>query len=309
MTETVNQADLEAVRRQIERELEGEKKREALARYKLQFARYEGLDKVINIQDLVEQVKNKEVAQPVPTGIKELDDAFGGFRPGNLISIIGHSGSGKTSYAMQMTQGILDCNPMWLSYEMPAEELVGLFLERGQEVPRIYSPAVNKRDNHEWIKARILESQAKYDSRIVFVDNLNWIVEPGSDNYYQRQEHAVNFLKELAGFCMLPIVLIVHTSKTEDITEIPSTKMISGTKAIEAVSSEIFCVWREAHKDIRKKEIVKSNFSLVKVLKNRRYGHKEPIIEYEYNTTTCRFENCEWRSDFDTFDTAPAVDI
>lgn len=299
-SQTAIQQELDKLRKEIATELAIEKQLEAQERINAMAKQYRGVDEVVNIQDLIESVKNKTIAQPIPCGVPELDEAFGGFRPGNLISIIGHSASGKTTYAMQLTQSMLDQNPLWLSYEMPPEELVGLFLERQMEVPRVFSPATNKRDDHKWIEQRIREAIAKYDCRIVYIDNLNWIVEPGNDNYFQRQEGAVNFLKELATTLRIPIVLLVHTSKTEDITEVPSTKMISGSKAIEAVSSEIIAVWREAYKDLKTREIVKTNFALVKVLKNRRYG-VEPTIEYEFNTSTYRYENKIWRSDFDTF--------
>src|SRR3990167_8860876 len=63
----------------------------------------------------------RPLGKPIVTGSNEFDKAMdGGIRGGELITISGQSGHGKTSWALWLTKKIVDSGVpcLWFTYEM-----------------------------------------------------------------------------------------------------------------------------------------------------------------------------------------------
>jgi len=140
---------------------------------------YEGDDEVIPSQEMNEIVKKRrkkeEEKMKVKSGIPSLDEIVEGFREGNLITITGAPGSGKTAFLQSITENMAqnDVRQLWFSYELPPSEL----FKRWEDVPSFYLPKKNVQKNLDWIEERVKEAILKYGIQVIYVDYLHFLVE------------------------------------------------------------------------------------------------------------------------------------
>lgn len=136
---------------------------------------YDQPDRVITSKEAQELADADRKIPTINTGIQEIDDLLGGFRPGQLVVISAPTGQGKTTFCQTLTtkfekQGI-GC--LWFSYEVGISE----FLDKFEGTPVFYLPKELKQNSMEWLEHRIMESIAKYDCKIVFIDHLHYLLE------------------------------------------------------------------------------------------------------------------------------------
>ena len=107
------------------------------------------VDKIIELKDGVNKENNhstsiKELPDNLdelfnsnnwlPFGLKIIDDDFKGLFNGNLVTIAGQPGAGKTTFAMQVA---IRYESLFVSLEMPAAELYAKVLSNFCEIPSI----------------------------------------------------------------------------------------------------------------------------------------------------------------------------
>lgn len=82
-----------------------------------------GMDKALELVD--QAMADDRPVTGVPTGIPSLDRATGGWKPGNLITVAGRPGMGKTALAMVLAEGAASANVdvAVFSIEMAGDEL------------------------------------------------------------------------------------------------------------------------------------------------------------------------------------------
>jgi len=201
------------------------------------------------------------------TDIPKLDDIIGGFREGNLVVISGATGMGKTSVAQSLTENF-DEKTLWFSYEVPVAE----FMTKFREAPLFYLPKSIIGDTVSWVENKIVESMAKFDTRVVFIDHLHYIVE-----------------KKIALKWGIIIFLIAHLKKTK-ITDVPEIDDMRDSSFIAQEADIVMVVTRLKQEDSDEF----SNEALVSVLKHRRTGktgtvkllyhdHKFNEVSNQYN--------------------------
>lgn len=251
---------------------------------------YKGKYEVIPFDEI--ESDKAEQFQPNPTGMPELDESLKGFRSGDIVTLAGLTGSGKTQYGMQLSSAMAKYNPLWLSYEMPPQQLRYQFKERALTLPVLFTPQQNKHNDLAWVEERIIESIVKYGTEIVFIDNLDFIIPDESHPEHRNIKKAVYALKDIANKWQVTILLMAHMNRDGgDETKIPTRDQLKGSSAIEQISSTILIIWREAYK--KNKQLEKTSNALVKIAKNRWYG-KEPNIKYTFNDKTYEYERNEW---------------
>lgn len=184
---------------------------------------YPRKDKIIHLSE----IKDASLGEAYPTGIIQLDNSvLGGIRGGDLWIIGGISKHGKTQFSLQMTKnfssessetGVIPV--LWFSYEIPVRTLKWRLNQMGVDVNKvlIYVPLENISDKVEWIEDRILDAKKRFDTQIVFIDNLDFIgiEERKSDDRNTMQKRIVGMLKRIAIANNLAIILNVHVRKTE----------------------------------------------------------------------------------------------
>jgi len=261
--------ELEREIRHNTRELERE---EQLARLQAVAEHYSGPDEVISSLEMERRIRREGAPEYIKTGIEGLDKIIHGFRKKQLIIISAPPKAGKTSFCLHLTNLLKDHNPLWIPLEQDIEEIVSVNVERGREVPLFYAPEQNKYPAlTDWIENKIVESIAKYDTKIVFIDHLSF-VRPSNTTEKERYVQvgrAVEALREIGKKIGIPIVLVAHIRKS-DPTEIPTVEDLYESGMIHQLADTVIMLWREAYKE--NKELHYSNNVLLSVQANRRHG-------------------------------------
>lgn len=264
---------------------------EALDRLKDIAKVYKGEDEVIPFSDIVERVKNEKEEPKMMSGWSGLDNLLKGFRPQQLIVVSAATKSGKTSLLMDLTTRISPYNPLWLPFEESADELVRKFIERNQTPPEAFTPKSMSGNAIEWVETKIVESIAKFGTKVVFIDHLDFIVPFNSDSHALRVGQAMRDLKGLAKKWNIVIFVVCHLVKTR-MDEQPTMEDLRGSSSIGQEADTVILLWRETKKE-NGQVVITDNVNL-SVQANRRFG-KTGNIKMVYEDG--RFIEKEWKSD------------
>lgn len=224
---------------------ESEKDRtERMARLEELMAAYEGEDKIVTSHDIAERLKDDGKKATHSTGVSSLDELLrGGFRGGQMVVIAAMTKHGKTEFCTFLTEKMKELNPVWFSYEDGADELVERFLDRGADVPLFYTPALLGQRSTEWIEKKIVEAKVKYGSKLVFVDNLQYLV-PRGQNHSVEVGFITKELKDMATRWDVTIVLVAHLMKNAQLDRSPTLTDIRDSSFIAQDASTVIFLWR-----------------------------------------------------------------
>lgn len=262
-------------------------KEAALERLKAVARVYTGDDEVISWADIARNAKQSSVK--IMTGWGELDDIIKGFRPQQVVTVSAATKSGKTSWMVEVTARMKEYAPLWFPFEESAEELSEKFVERGLEVPKFFSPKAMMTGTTEWVEQKIVEGIAKYGTKVVVIDHLDFVVPYNADNHSLRMAQAMRDLKGLARKWDVVMFVICHLVKTKMDTQ-PTLEDLRGSAAIAQESDTVILLWREAKKE--KGEMVITNNVNVSVQANRRHG-KTGNVKMVYEDG--RFLEYDWK--------------
>lgn len=176
---------------------------------------YAGDDRVITSDDMRAVI----AALPKPsfsfsTGLSRLDELMGRVETGELIAIGGPTKNGKTLLAQTMTEGFTadGAHCIWFSFEVPVRQ----FMTQIDEHVKFYLPQDLKQADLEWLRDRILEGKLKYDTRIVFLDNLHHLVDfATAKNVSVDLGVVIRCLKRMAIELNVAIFVLCHSRKPE----------------------------------------------------------------------------------------------
>lgn len=284
------------------KELEKERKEIAVDKYKLEnlerlkkiAVSYSGIDEVVSFQSIAKKIKEDEALgkeeEKMITGFATIDRILKGFRPEQLIVLSGVTGNGKTSFSMELSERLKEFNPLWFPFEESAYELVRKCLERGYEPPKAFTPNSLEETNIKWMKTKIVESIAKYNTKIVFIDHLEYIVPKGFDEV-QETSKVMRELKGIAKEFGIVVFLLCHLKKVK-IDSQPTTEDVKGSTSVTQQADTVFLLWRETKRE--NGEVISTNNTNISIQKNRRFG-ETGNIKMEYKNG--RFLETEWMSD------------
>lgn len=229
---------------------------------------YDGEDKVISAYEMALTFKDKEqFTINVKSGIPTLDNYCQGFRDGELIVISGRTKNGKTLLAQSLSVNFsrLNQSPLWFSFEVSARQFINQFVK----VPFIYMPSKLKAHAMDWIEERIMESYAKYNTRIVFIDHLHYLFDiQKSRNPSLDIGAIIRRLKGIAVNNEFVIFLLCHTSKAKDENE--SYESIRDSSFVAQESDCVIMVKRTPSEG--------ETFARARVEFHRRTGVMEKIV-------------------------------
>ncbi|MCR4284972.1 MAG: AAA family ATPase [archaeon] len=248
---------------------EGVEQAQSLSRLKEIYTTYNGDDKLVSSKDIYERIKNEPEEFNIKTGWSNFDSIIKGFRLKQLVTVSGITKHGKTSWCVSLTEKFKEHNPLWISLEESPEELVRKFVDRKQEPPLFYSSEVNTLYQTEWIETKIIESIAKYGTKVVFVDQLDFIVSLKSESHHLAIGQAVRDLKQMAKKWNVVIFLICHLRKA-DLYKNPDLNELKGSGSIAGESDTVILIWRETENI--NGEVVSTNNTNVSIQANRRFG-------------------------------------
>ena len=282
---------LERLNSEINKEKKGHEKSESLCRLKEIARVYQGEDKVIPFSDIVQRISINVDELQIMSGWKGLDDLLRGFRLQQLVVVSAATKSGKTSFLMDMTTRFKEYNPLWFAFEESADELVRKFLERDQEPPQAFTPENMTNSSMEWLESKLVESIAKHDTKVVFIDQLDFIVPFTSENHHLSIARTMRDLKGLAKKWNVVIFIICHLSKVKMDTQ-PTMEDLRGSSSISQEADTVMLLWRETKRE--NGQVVITDNVNVSVQANRRFG-KTGNVKMVYDNG--RFLEQEWMND------------
>lgn len=269
----MNKETISQIMKRLETEIhvtqKGREQTESLLRLKEIAKMYSGEDKVISFGDIAERLKTQAEELKIMTGWTQFDELIRGFRPQQLVVVSAATKQGKTSYLMDLTTRIRQHNPLWFPFEESAEELIRKYIERGQTPPHGYTPQNINGNRIDWIETKIVESIAKFGTQVVFIDQLDFIVEMSGDNHALRVGDTVRKLKALAKKWNVVIFLICHLVKTNMEMQ-PTLEDLKGSSSIAQEADTVIMLWRETKREAG--QVVTTNNVNVSVQANRRHG-------------------------------------
>lgn len=224
----------------------------------------------------------KELATPYPSielpGWPKLNELLGGFRAREFTILCGSTGSGKTAllaswakafmlaekrcFVMSVETGHTD----FIKRTMSA--FVGVDINRGTALDHetlkmfhtkhgarfstdeMFLSLYDNRVDHKTVMKDIVWHRENKKCEIVFIDNLNFLLEVVSANrQIEVMDKVVHDLIMLAKTTDVHIVMVMHPRKTEN-TRVESEFDIKGSSTAVQESHNILCFNRPTQKDL-----------------------------------------------------------
>lgn len=255
---------LEKLEEDINRTKKAVEQKDRLEEIKNKFRVYDEEDALISSRDIASKIKNQPEEEKMHTGISGVDSILDGFRLDQLITVSGSTGSGKTTFSMELTIRLKDYSPVWIPFEEGAEELVRKFLERGETPPLFYTPKNITGNKIDWIEQRIIEGKVKFNSKIFFIDHLHFIVPFTGERHDLSVGKTMRELKQIAKKWNVCIFIICHLKKV-GVDKLPTLDSLRDSSFIGQESDTVIMIWRSPYKG-------QENYSKVGIQKNRRTG-------------------------------------
>lgn len=203
-------------------------------------------------KEALEELQGQGAYAGISTGYKAVNDRIGSFLPGELFTIGGDTGHGKSLFAMNVAQNV---------YKETGKPvlLVNLELTRNQAVQRFYNisgdghdyrgiliqktPQVNYRDID-----RLMRSAKEKGACLVIIDHLHFFNDSIGDNAASALTRIVKHFKESAVREHMPVILLSHvtpTMKPDGTTNRPDLHSFKGSRSIEQLSDMVGFVFRD----------------------------------------------------------------
>ena len=212
---------------------------------------YSGTDKIITSHDVFEQIKSKKF-EFLDTGFPRLNSeemTDGGFLENDFIVLSGEAKSGKTELCLQLVEQMEKYNPLFLALEdSVADQMARKLRKYGQtNTKKYYTYAHTPSDgaSFEWVQLKIKESIQKNNTKVVFIDNLEWFENEKTG--YKNQKEVFKKLKNICDEFKVCIILVVHIKGDSQFaygTKRPDIQRLKGGSHIYQMATKVLMVWR-----------------------------------------------------------------
>ena len=259
----------------------------------IKLATYQGEDRVVPAEELIRELESKNrTGLKLNSSIPTLDKLVEGFRKGNLVVLSAPTGHGKTTFFKTLTKNFTENGQksIWFSYEVPADEFYATFPSGNKffTMPRELSSGLLS-----WIEERILESKAKYNTNLVFIDHLHFLISMKELAITKNQSILIGMilreLKKIALANDMIIFLVAHMRKKDTEEEIPSIDDLRDSSFVAQEADVVMLLWRkqiERTREDKKNKVPPewTNEAVLSVVKNRRTGKLGHLaLEYNFN--------------------------
>jgi len=235
-------------------------------------------DAVVKIEEATE--RNGKYSDPFPSGIDLLDKAMlGGFREGDLVTLTGLSGCGKTLALQNLTVNISDLGHgcLWFSYEVIVDNIYAKFqkINKLNDNLKIYVPKKTTSGNLNWVFKKIKEGIEKFKVKFVFIDHLDFIYPKEVNKNDQRRimiDRLCTELKDFAKENKVIIFMVSHVKKVQG-REIEMQDLAESGAAYKLADMVLAVARNSVNQEVGGKKVeVSNNEGYLKILKNRVTG-------------------------------------
>lgn len=256
-----------------------------------------------------------EAFEGVQSQFTDINDMIaGGYWNGQLVTLSGTSGTGKTSFVLQelhrfATQGI----PSYLlCLEMPRMMIMRKLIEHRFNIPMLKLTLENVQNCRRYleplplyfgdsigdlddVERTIRAAVKRYDLKILAFDNLNYFVR-STDRVTQEIARVTKRMKELAVDLNIPIIMIAQPRKFDDDTRIMTMNDLKDSVAVAQDSDTVILLYRRKRKtdakDVGKSGAAfqgnQSPYTLVRVDKARYAAGGETYLYFSGDISTFR---------------------
>ncbi|MCF7886352.1 MAG: AAA family ATPase [Candidatus Marinimicrobia bacterium] len=268
------------------------------------------------LSELVEQrVDGIKEAPGIKTSYAGIDKRTGGFQPGDLVTIGGSTSSGKTAFSLNICENLVfNSEPTPIGYitlELSKSGILDRLIctKAGINTSKFYNNEVTTQDKNKYqniasdlynkpfyivdnisslpdIKMRVNLLCKNYETRIIFVDNLQNILGNAGEDFRKLITQATKTLKALAKRLNITIVALSHLSRSGDESKCPRLSDLKESSSIEQDSDKVLLIHRP-YKEAGLRDF-KEDCSL-SLAKNRQ--GQTGRIELIFNRKIARFEN------------------
>lgn len=209
----------------------------------------------IHEQEAMKYIENEGKYLGVSTGFNSIDSLMGSFLPGEIMTLGGDTGHGKSILAMNIAQNA------YKSTQQPVL-FINLELTVEQAVQRFYSLAGKDHDyagimvqsqldiNYTDID-HLMERAKQEDVCLVVVDHLHFFDDSIGDNAAAAITRIMKYFKRCAMKHQLPVLLLSHVTPQTRVTaqgiEIihPDLHSFKNSRSIQQVSDMVAFVFRD----------------------------------------------------------------
>ena len=235
-------------------------------------------DRVVSSHDFYQALKKLPEVKLIKFGIKGIDNVLGGFALGDLITVSGFTGFGKTTLAQTISfnLGQQDITTIWFSYELTSRQFFNKYTE--DNVPLFYLPINKKPYDINWIEEKIIEAKSKFNIQAAFIDHLHYVV-PMATNSNVKQNRgdivgdAMRTLKLMAVKHNVAIFLMAHTKQPKD----NNSPVIGDLRDSSFVGQESDIILIMHRPSVRGKRDEYENYGTCTIAKQRDGGHHGKI--------------------------------
>jgi replicative DNA helicase len=277
--------------------------------------------KLQTIQSIINnsfKILNHDISNLVKTGFKDVDEnqnsnkSFTGFLPGQLCTIGGYSGIGKSTLLFSLIKNIASNHEtLVFNLEMDCHVMSSRILSSSSGVPFEYCHSIGNPKTQEMIakydlsqklsdgikkieqmKLKIVDDQYYIDKIInsirkeakdnnlefVFIDYLQLITTNSNKQRHLEIGEITRQLKLLAKELKIVIIILAQLSRATLTREEPEIQDLRESGSIEMDSDLIFLIWRK-----------KTGESMIRLAKDRMFG-KSLIANLTYDPKTKSYQ-------------------
>jgi replicative DNA helicase len=205
-------------------------------------------------EQAMEYLKNDGKYQGVSTGYRSIDSLMGSFLPGEIFTLGGDTGHGKSLLAMNIAQNVYKQTQqpvLFINLELTVEQAVQRFYNLAGESRDYAGIMVQTQLDINYTDIDHLMGRAKEeDVALVVVDHLHFFDDSIGDNAHAAITRIMKYFKRCAMKHELPVLLLSHVTpskKQDGSTYRPDLHSFKGSKSIEQVSDMVGFVFR--HED------------------------------------------------------------
>jgi len=237
------------------------------------YATYTGKDEVVSAVIIKEQLDVDTDQKKFLTNIEQINTILDGFKSGDLITMSGISGNGKTELLISFTKDFIDrgYKVLWISFEVNPKDFMNRF---GDYDPIYFMPRQNTPNSLDWVIKRIMEAKAKYNCDIVMIDHLHFLLDMntlGNRNISHLFGGIIRRIKTTALKLDITVFLVAHLNKTAT-KEVPDLVDLRDSSFTYQEADTVLIIHREnTDENIDLKKNIQP--AILRVAKNRWNGY------------------------------------